>query len=40
MTKELFIGLFVPFLGTALGAACALFMKNQISRRVEKALLG
>lgn len=33
-------GLFIPFLGTALGAACVLFMKNELSPRLQKALSG
>ena len=33
-------GVFVPFLGTALGAACVFFMKNEPSRRVNDALAG
>ena len=34
------IGLLIPFLGTALGAAMVFLMRNQIKKRVEKLLLG
>ena len=34
------IGLLIPFLGTALGAAMVFLMRNQINKRVEKLLLG
>ena len=37
---ELFWGLAIPFLGTALGAAMVFFMKNKINNKVEKFLLG
>lgn len=37
---NLFTGLMIPFAGTSLGALMVFFMKNQISRRVEKFLLG
>lgn len=30
----------IPFLGTALGAACVLFMKNTLNPRVQRALTG
>ena len=33
-------GLAIPFCGTALGAACVLFMKEELSHHVQKALLG
>ena len=33
-------GLAIPFLGTALGAACVFFMKDELSMHVQKALLG
>lgn len=33
-------GLLIPLLGTVLGAGMVLFMKNAISSRIEKALLG
>ncbi|MCQ2982227.1 MAG: ZIP family metal transporter [Treponemataceae bacterium] len=33
-------GLLIPFVGTALGAACVLFMKKELSGTVQKALTG
>ena len=33
-------GLLIPFLGTSLGAALALFMKKEMDSRVQKALSG
>lgn len=33
-------GLAIPFLGTVLGAACVFFMKNNLSRTVQRALTG
>ena len=35
-----FIGILIPFLGTALGAACVFFMKNALSDKVQRALTG
>ena len=32
--------IFIPFLGTALGAACVYFMKDGINLRLESALSG
>lgn len=40
MTKELLIGMFLPFLGTMLGAGCVLFVKNELSENVRKSLSG
>ena len=37
---EIFLGVLIPFAGTVLGAAMVLFMKNEMSNRLEKALLG
>ena len=37
---DLTIGLAIPFLGTTLGAAMVFFMKNKLSIKVEKLLLG
>ena len=34
------IGLLIPFLGTALGAACVFFVKDKIKENTQKALLG
>ncbi len=38
--KDVVIGLLIPFLGTALGSMCVLFMKKELSNKVQKALLG
>ena len=35
-----FYGLMIPFLGTALGAACVFFMKNEMNQKIQKLLLG
>lgn len=35
-----FVGLMIPFLGTALGSALVFFMKDKINEKVEKVLLG
>ena len=40
MEKQLIIGLTIPFLGTALGAATVFLMKNKINNKVEKLLTG
>ena len=37
---NLFLGLLIPFLGTALGAAMVFLMKNKINDKFEKLLLG
>lgn len=37
---DVFIGLMIPFLGTALGAACVFFMKKELSMQVQRALTG
>lgn len=37
---ELIVGLLIPFLGTALGSGMVFFMKNEMSKKVEKILLG
>lgn len=34
------IGLLIPFLGTTMGAACVLFLKNELHRLVQKTLMG
>ena len=33
-------GILIPFIGTSLGAACVLFMKNSLNPLVERALIG
>lgn len=37
---QLFVGLMIPFAGTALGAAMVFFMKNKMHGGIEKLLLG
>ena len=37
---EIFYGIAIPFLGTALGAACVFFMKKALSDPVQRALTG
>lgn len=37
---EIALGLLIPFLGTTLGAGCVFFLKNNLHRLVQKALLG
>lgn len=34
------LGILIPFIGTALGAGCVLFLKDQISPLIQKGLLG
>ena len=40
MDTKIIIGLLIPFLGTALGAAMVFFMKNSMNKKIEKTLLG
>lgn len=40
MDTRVLIGLFVPFLGTALGAMMVLFMKNEINQNLQRGLTG
>jgi ZIP family zinc transporter len=40
MNESIFIGLMVPFLGTALGSACVFLMKKEMSRKLERSLMG
>lgn len=37
---QIFIGLFIPFLGTTFGSAMVFFMRNKINNKIEKLLLG
>lgn len=37
---NIFCGILIPFLGTALGAGCVFFLKNELSDKVQKVLLG
>jgi ZIP family zinc transporter len=36
----IFLGILIPFVGTAAGAACVFFLKDQLKSEVQKALLG
>lgn len=36
----IFLGLMIPFIGTTMGAACVLFMKDDLKPLVRKSLLG
>jgi len=38
MQSQVFQGVMVPFLGTTLGSACVLFMKNKLNPMVQRAL--
>ena len=38
--SEIFWGLFIPFLGTSLGAACVFFMRGEMNRTVQRGLTG
>ena len=40
MDKEVWIGLLIPFAGTALGSACVFLMKKKLGDRVQRALTG
>ena len=40
MNMDIFWGLFIPFLGTSLGAACVFFMRGEIHRGVQRGLTG
>lgn len=40
MLMELWIGILLPFLGTALGAGCVFFLRREIKPLVQKGLLG
>ena len=37
---QIFIGIMIPFLGTAAGALCVFFLRGAMAPRVQKALLG
>ena len=37
---ETFLGILIPFLGTTLGAACALCMKKSLGNLVQRSLAG
>lgn len=38
--SDVFWGLFIPFLGTSLGAACVFFMRGEMNRSVQRGLTG
>lgn len=40
MNMDIFWGLFIPFLGTSLGAACVFFMRGKMHRGVQRGLTG
>lgn len=40
MDSSVIIGLLIPFIGTALGSACVLFMRGNLNRQVQRALTG
>lgn len=40
MQSEVIYGVLIPFLGTTLGAACVLFMRNTLNQTVQRALIG
>lgn len=40
VSMMIFWGLMIPFIGTTLGAACVLFMRNELKPLIQKALLG
>ena len=40
MKTEMFQGILIPFLGTVLGSACVLFMKNRLNLMVQRVLTG
>lgn len=40
MNMDIFWGLFIPFLGTSLGAACVFFMRGEMHRGVQRGLTG
>lgn len=37
---EIFLGFMIPFIGTAAGAGCVFFLRNQLKPLVQKSLLG
>lgn len=40
MQKEIITGLLLPFAGTAVGSACVFFMKQSLSRGIQRSLTG
>ena len=40
MQTKVICGILIPFVGTALGSACVLFMKSKLNPLVQRALTG
>lgn len=40
MKMKIVLGILIPFIGTSIGALMVFFMKNKLSKKVEKLLLG
>ncbi len=40
MVENVLLGLFIPFLGTTLGAGCVFFLKKEMGEKLQKALTG
>lgn len=40
MSRNILVGLLIPFLGTTLGAGCVFFMKKNLNAMVQRALTG
>ena len=40
MDTDTLIGIIIPFIGTAAGSACVFFMKKELSRMVQRSLIG
>lgn len=40
MNKDIIVGLLIPFIGTTLGSACVLFLKDELNENVVKILTG
>ena len=38
--RYVILGVLIPFLGTSLGAACVFFMKKDMNRQLQRAMLG
>ena len=40
LTREILMGLMIPFIGTSAGGACVFFMKRGLNIDLQKALTG
>ena len=40
ITREILLGLMIPFAGTSAGSACVFFMKRGLNINIQKALTG